>query len=1315
MSATTDSAKIREEELLHVSYDRVNKLDAPLLIIGLGGTGSDIVRTVKSTLALRFKLPHSADGTPIPVPPRTGYLVIDSDTSDKGGLENNEVVIIKSAGFVSCLSDPVHKDLTPSEKGWIHRDLHSIGGVAATGAGTHRAASRLMLERNYTKVYNAILNALSPLVKTEIGATSFKGSAQIVIATGIGGGTGSGTFLDIGQIIRHMMRSEPALNSVPYNLTCYIVMPDLTIMHLMEEGTPAMIPIIRRNGYAALKELDFWMDYDRHHCRYAMDYNGEATIEWGKPFDHVVLMSGTDVNSTLHPESYKLVQRTVAENLLHYMADEIVQPGANGIAQYSFQSYEDNLEAQLTTCRQKPDLLPLAHTYRAVGAFSKRIPKVKILYTEGRILFETFIPPRDDHGNLVPNNSLLTDHKASDRFYYVARKDFKTLYRGFANGVPYPRVCGAFNAADNRTVDALRKLNTPAHDSTSYESWRENSVVVPATKCAEEYKNEVWAAFRDLCRQIMADPAFGPFSLLQYLKDPGQSLRRAFATYASNAQGMVANLKSDVAKWRQVCENSYASFLKPPVLAGQKPVKTYLDALRELLNSVRQYELAKHYEQVMRLTVLYIDAYIQDALEPLCKVLEALEGDFKRPSATTDDLGSDLFDVSTLQQEVTDTFSDANKEKTVSRSFLGKLCDSSFDAVRNVNVGTCGLTFTFRQEGRLKAMQLMKQELDACFKQINSQSLDSVIQIQCADSNPAVQQRKQDDMIDSMARTIVDNAMPLFSLKQLHHDIPNKLASCLYFSVPDDSPAVLNRLQNGCPVTAGANKLTPKECALRDHIYCNVTYDGLPLYSYSLMDDLKKDYDAALAAGTTYSLHLVWDGDPNGDYRHNWCKLPDPAPFYLVRQNSPSAIERQEYDRVRKLVDRAKACGLLSIDSTVAKPIEFPTYTFRSFRKGGQPEHVETLRGRLQEALDRRDPTTGQPITPDQKLKGLQELLWQAERRSVQAAKSPVIMAAMLGFTDSTLPLNPFDPNIAVNPVKQRQAAEHFDQLTVEYATHILLSDPALLFDLEYQLKAFEEIADAMHAIEKESQLWEPRIAYAQRYAALYTFGLVSFDQMDNPTYVDESGETCPLIQPALFRDDLKSCETLVKAVGVAADLDPQHAIRRSLEFKLGNAEQAWDEDALAGRLTSAAVNAQITRLNWLKGEADKEAKMFLSTKMKDVNADQALLDKQIALINGVTAYASPRLEKLKKISFGPEQPKPEQPNPEQPKPEQPKPAAGTWTCPECGKAGLTGKFCPECGTPRPVDTAAATWTCSKCGKTGLTGRFCPECGAPRP
>ena len=50
---------------------------------------------------------------------------------------------------------------------------------------------------------------------------------------------------------------------------------------------------------------------------------------------------------------------------------------------------------------------------------------------------------------------------------------------------------------------------------------------------------------------------------------------------------------------------------------------------------------------------------------------------------------------------------------------------------------------------------------------------------------------------------------------------------------------------------------------------------------------------------------------------------------------------------------------------------------------------------------------------------------------------------------------------------------------------------------------------------------------------------------------------------------------------------------------------------------------------------------------------------------------------------------------------------AGGWKC-SCGTVA-TGKFCPECGSPKPQEG----WKCS-CG-TVNQGKFCQECGAKRP
>lgn len=56
-----------------------------------------------------------------------------------------------------------------------------------------------------------------------------------------------------------------------------------------------------------------------------------------------------------------------------------------------------------------------------------------------------------------------------------------------------------------------------------------------------------------------------------------------------------------------------------------------------------------------------------------------------------------------------------------------------------------------------------------------------------------------------------------------------------------------------------------------------------------------------------------------------------------------------------------------------------------------------------------------------------------------------------------------------------------------------------------------------------------------------------------------------------------------------------------------------------------------------------------------------------------------------------------------------PQGGADSWKC-SCG-ANASGKFCPECGKPKPA--AGGSWTCS-CG-TQNKGKFCSNCGSKKP
>ena len=55
------------------------------------------------------------------------------------------------------------------------------------------------------------------------------------------------------------------------------------------------------------------------------------------------------------------------------------------------------------------------------------------------------------------------------------------------------------------------------------------------------------------------------------------------------------------------------------------------------------------------------------------------------------------------------------------------------------------------------------------------------------------------------------------------------------------------------------------------------------------------------------------------------------------------------------------------------------------------------------------------------------------------------------------------------------------------------------------------------------------------------------------------------------------------------------------------------------------------------------------------------------------------------------------------------KPRPETWDCLACGEKDNKGKFCSNCGKPKPE-----VWDCPACGEKGNKGRFCSNCGKSR-
>ncbi|MGN1019295.1 MAG: tubulin-like doman-containing protein [Aristaeellaceae bacterium] len=1195
---------INQDALLDVSIERVKKLPTPLLVIGLGGTGVNAVKTIKRVFAERYVLPKAPDGQYIPVPSHTAYLGIDTDAGAQGDLSTHEFVNITYSD-IALILNPTQRNalLTPDEHAWIHRSLNAAG--TGLGAGGNRQAARLMLSRNYQLVANAITAALSGILARDMGDGDKLERLEVVIVTGVCGGTGAGIFLDIPQIIRHCMKTDPGLASHRNNfqITGYIVMPDVS---QRDVDDPIQRKRLKANGFASLKELDFWMGVGDHHTPYTAKYYGGTSISWSMPpYSKCILISGGNAKA-VYSDASEVVREIIAENLLHYLADELPSENSKGVKQFTYISQEDNIDNDLANMN-KP--LPVGYRYRAISAYTKRIPKRKVLYYEGRLLFNTFMPMRDEHGELVPNPQLIQECKSREHAAYIVG-DAEKLYMDFCRIATLKDFCSV-SPDDTPKLDAMRQWPIRPHDQYDHGTnpWLSSIVTPQANRAAEEYLKQAWKRFLQFAEQIINDPKQGPFSLRMYLTAENNGLRSALSAYIKFWDNRASQFASERGSLFQSCRDSWHDFEKPPFFGGKKAVEAYMTHLNRFYNGLRKHAFMVAYAKAANQLLKRVDEFIEDALRPLCRDLDELQKRFDAPQLLTVQDDSDLVHLTQMTDNIDLVFRTKNEEGQITQDFLTNLFACATASQLSANSTTSGVVFTYKLNGQNNVLTEMRNALNRNCPDINGQSLDALMQ-QIIGTDIEQQNR----YMDNLANSFLNGTQPLLIM-----DSSTPHITFSYLSIPDDSPKHFQHYKN----TLGRN-VQPKQSSLRDHIYCLTAWDGLPMHSYSLMGELEAAYYECLPdPEKSKRFHLVWNGDPNSDYTHNWCKLPSPCPYYFFSATA-DPICMNDWKAVQELTARALACGQLSINTRDFIPT-FKVRTFWADVRKTVPLLSDSICQRTQDITDMKiNPATGAAPKPDERLAMYQAYLAETSEEIYSPGRSPACMAADQGLEGA--PIDPYDPDIALNNVVNAVATENHRKLCQALTAAVIASNPRLRLTITQQLEGFETLHKAIASIENRRNLWEPRIAYVETFGRCMMYKLIRFTP-SNIFYRNEMDESAALISEPLLADDLKGeISPLVKTAAYLADLPEANPVRQYLEFAVTQRQQQMTAQEMDGTLTAETMKGIVEYLTTLIAMAEGQRRLK-SAELTKMGADIDSLSKSIALLDAYKAFLTNQKE----------------------------------------------------------------------------------------
>ncbi|MDE7334458.1 MAG: tubulin-like doman-containing protein [Lachnospiraceae bacterium] len=362
-----------------------DRQDGATVIIGLGGTGTDALIKLKKEIYKQLK-PDNENAI-IPSYDAIKYLVIDSDSSEIDKQPGVITDIDKGTEYADISNSVIASTFAAKkvmenrkELDWL--DYEHIGiKDAGHGAGGIRQVGRFLLVDQAMNLYSKIQTTINSAL---IAART--GDINVHICAGISGGTGSGTFLDICYLVREALIQIGKGSS---NISGYFFLPDVNLSVPAVMADPLKSQYIKVNGYAALQELDYCMNFDKNKDSFKMNYGFKQIDCSMPPVDLCYLISSTDKTGKVIKNGYQYAMGVVTDYIINYLAQVKLPEGVNAQNNKGL-----TLEGHISNLNSIKLGISLQHgasvDYNILGASVAEMPLSEIATYLGAKLFERY-------------------------------------------------------------------------------------------------------------------------------------------------------------------------------------------------------------------------------------------------------------------------------------------------------------------------------------------------------------------------------------------------------------------------------------------------------------------------------------------------------------------------------------------------------------------------------------------------------------------------------------------------------------------------------------------------------------------------------------------------------------------------------------------------------------------------------------------------------------------------------------------------------------------------------------------------------------
>lgn len=848
------------------------------IAIGLGGTGVACLRNLKRHIYSRLQ-PDDPKAV-IPTYSHIKFLAVDTD---KGSLDSDgqiydlneatEYFDISSGNINGLLAQTKVLAGNP-ECGWLknaddEKGQRGLSILSATaGAGGVRQIGRLLI----VEKSKAFVDRVGQLINEAKKGLPGGSDVNIHIFTGMGGGTGAGTFLDTCYLVQQALRN---IGEDGHALTCgYFFLPDVNLSKPDIANNPAVSEYIKANGFSAMKELDYCMNFENNHGSWDQEYRGfhiGPTKETPVKLCH--LISAATTSGAVMKDGFAYAMNVVTNYVMQFI---VASQG------FTLQSHIGNFNNMINTVQKHHGA---NYGYCILGGSNANVPMREITTYLGSKLFEGMAKVREQ----APTNAEIEKFAADNGL------TFNALFKSILDKTSYqmPTLQLDWKIYTSMSEDDLAlpdEVHLPESILGSYrqvEQKMHGRVETNKQALLHEWKKENIKEEQDsiskMCRtyyalaDVVKDAARGPIYAASVLKGTGRkNLVDLLDGALKETQDAINKTSGDISLRISTIKNARKAFLHPGFMANRgKLFDEFMQTVQQYLTTSCKVSVLKEMESMLRTMIDQFNRLYENHFKIYAQVTQNLIDTFhENYRYLTNDVKpvEDPFVIPLMTiEDLKDSL-----DKTVESMLLDvETKEFHYSLFNQPDIWLNGDEY--------KISKTVSDYLTNKFSGYTSKTLSDYLEIRFDTTDPATLANK---VYQDILMPLSDMATPLFWMSSAFQ--VTDAAPLGYCSIPNGATAIQSA---AATLIAARPDLRTVPNQVSDRITLMRCTCGVPMFGYNGIDSYSKVYEQSVSVGK----HLY--EETTRDSR-DWRLLPNLQPYSTINNpNERMTKAAEDYDK----------------------------------------------------------------------------------------------------------------------------------------------------------------------------------------------------------------------------------------------------------------------------------------------------------------------------------------------------------------------------------------------------------------------------------